>query len=216
MSRLLKSTKGLVGMGLAALVVVVAGGWFLLVSPQKTKATDLKAETELAQQELATKRAALASPAAAINVRANDSFRLTRALPNTNDMASIILELERLAARHELTFKSLAPGSPMVGIGYLTYPADIIVQGRFAEVSGFLGDLRKIVRVKRKKLDARGRVYSITNVDLGQPESPAEFPVVKAQVTLNSFTFSPGAGAPPPGTSTTPSDDATVAAGATP
>ena len=90
------------------------------------------------------------------------------------------------------------------------------VQGRFTDVSGFLGELRRLVRVHKGRLDARGRIYSATNVDLTEAEK--KFPNVKATVTIESYTFAAPSAADAGGapTSSTPSSSGTVAAGATP
>ena len=84
-------------------------------------------------------------------------------------------------------------------------------------MSAFLGDLRRLVRVRHGRLDARGRIDSTTSVNL--TEAVTKFPNVKAAVTIQSFTFSAPVAAPPttpPSTSTDSSSNATVAAGATP
>ena len=55
-SSLLKTPKGRLAAGAAGLLVVLLAGWLLGVSPQKSKATDLKEQTEAASLELAQKR----------------------------------------------------------------------------------------------------------------------------------------------------------------
>ena len=84
-----------------------------------------------------------------------------KALPDATNMAGIILDVNRLAARHKLAFTSIAPSAPTSPRpGTLPSRSVSIVQGRFANVSGFLGELRRLVRVRRGRLDARGRIYS--------------------------------------------------------
>jgi hypothetical protein len=95
----------------------------------------------------------------------------------------------------------------------------VLVQGRFSNLSRFLGDLRTLVSVRGERLDARGRLYSVSGVSITAPDSPAKFPVVKASVKLNAYAFSapvPTTPEPDPSTSTDTSSDGTVAAGATP
>jgi hypothetical protein len=84
-------------------------------------------------------------------------------------------------------------------------------------VSRFLGELRQLVRVQKRRLDARGRIYSTTNVNL--TEGDTKFPNVKAAVTIEAYTFNAATAAPTQTdttTPTTPSSSGTVAAGATP
>ena len=215
MNRLKGDRKAQLAFGGAALVLLAAAAWFLLVSPKRNDIAVLDSEIAAATQRLVDKRGALATPPAAVRVRATDLYRLTKALPDTNDVSGIILDVNRLAVRNKLSFGSLTPSIPVPGTGTLALPVTVTVQGRFASVSRFLGDLRKLVRVRGRLLDARGRLYSVSQVELGQPEGDT-FPRVKATVTFNAYAFS----VPPlaaPGTPTpTPSSDGTVAAGVTP
>lgn len=217
MNGLLKDKKATVALGAVGLVVVLAAAWFLLVSPKQSKADELDQQVLAAQSELSQRRRALATPAADITVKAGDTFRLAKALPDATNMAGMILDLNRLAKRNKLTFTSITPSSPIPSAGYTAQPVAVEVQGRFSNVSRFLGELRRLVRVHKRRLDARGRLYSTTNVNLTEGDN--KFPNVKAAVTIESYTFvAPSGTATPadPSTPSTPSVDGTVAAGVTP
>jgi hypothetical protein len=218
MSTRLRSPRGKVAIGVAGGLLVVAAMWFLLVAPQRTKATELEAQVATSRSELSQRRIALASPSASVTVRPGDLYRLTKALPNETDMAGILLDVNRLAGRNELEFRSITPAAPVLGTGYLQQPLAVVVQGRFSNISRFLGDLRALVSVRHERLDARGRLYSVTQVDMGSPEGAKTFPVVLAKVTLNAFAFSAPAptATTPPSTPTDTSSSGTVAVGATP
>ena len=89
-------------------------------------------------------------------------------------------------------------------------PLDVVVQGRFGNISSFLGDLRTLVSVRGKRLDARGRLYSVSSVSITAPDSPDKFPIVKAAVKLNAYAFSapvPATPTPDPSTSTDTSSE---------
>jgi len=62
MTSVLRSRQGMLAAGAAALALVLVAGWFLVVSPKRTRADELKAEVAAAQSELAQKRAELARP----------------------------------------------------------------------------------------------------------------------------------------------------------
>ena len=221
MNAVLQNKKVVLGAAAAAFALVIVGGWLLLVSPERAKATDLATQVEAAESELSTKQMALQHPAANVSVRASDGYRLATALPEKVDMAGVILDVQRLASKNKLQFISIQPqAAGVAGTGYLATPVAINVQGRFSDVSNFIGDLRTLVRVRHGHLDTRGRLYSVGSVDLGAPQDPATFPVVLARLSLNTYAFS----APPPATpSTTPSTPSSgqsssenVAAGETP
>jgi Tfp pilus assembly protein PilO len=204
--------------GAAALALVLLAGWFLVVSPKRTRADELQGQVAVAQTELAQKRAELARPSAAVRIKANDLFRLSKALPGAQDTAGVILDVDRLAGQHGLTFWSLTPEPAQVGTGILRQPYGVVLEGRFGDVSRFLRDLRTLVKIKKgQRLDARGRIYTVDRLELKEPESAKKFPVVKASLTVNAYSYA-GDAVPPgntPETTTTPAPG-TVAAGATP
>jgi hypothetical protein len=217
MNGLLKEKKMVIALGAAGAVALLAAAWLLVVSPQKSKADDLDRQVITAQNELSQRRVALATPSAKITVKAGDTYRLAKALPDATDMAGTILDLNRLAAKHKLAFTSIAPAAPTAAAGYVDQPVGVELEGRFTNVSAFLGELRGLVQVRHGRLDARGRIYSTTNINLTEAET--KFPNVKAAVTIDSFTFyAPTAAGTPstPPPSTPPSASATVAAGANP
>ena len=221
MSALLRSPKGRIGAIVAGGLLVAAAAWLLLVSPQRSKAAELETQINASRAELSQRRLALAQPSASIKVKPSDLYRLTKALPNDTGMSGILLDVNRLAGSNELDFRSIAPSSPVAGTGYLQQPLAVVVQGRFGDISRFLGDLRSLVSVRRDRLDARGRLYSVTQVNMSEPGNAKKFPIVQATVTLNAYSFSAPVPAPAtdPSTdpsTTDPSSSGTVAAGATP
>ena len=219
MSSLLRSPKGRIGAIAVGGLVVFLAIWFLLVSPQRAKATEVGAQAESMRAQVVARKAALANPSAEVNVRPSDLYRLTKALPDETNMSSILLDVNRISAKNKLTFISITPSPQVLGTGYLQQPLDVVVQGRFGKISSFLADLRTLVSVRDKRLDARGRLYSVSSVSITGPDTPAKYPVVKAAVKLNAYAFSapaPTTPAPDPSTSTDTSSDGTVAAGATP
>ncbi|MDH4176766.1 MAG: type 4a pilus biogenesis protein PilO [Thermoleophilia bacterium] len=217
MTSVLRTQRGMLAAGAAALALVLVAGWFLVVSPKRSRADELVGQVAAAQTELAQKRAELARPSANVRIRANDLFRLSKALPGAMDTASVILDVDRLARQHELSFFSLTPESPQGGAGFVQQPYGVVLEGRFGDVSRFLRDLRTLVKVKKGRLDARGRVYAVDRIELKEPETDKKFPVVKASLTVNAYSYA-GDAVPPGNTpeTTTTSTTGTVAAGATP
>jgi Tfp pilus assembly protein PilO len=216
MNDLLKDKRAVIALCSIGAAALLAAAWLLVVSPQRSKASELDQQVTAARAELAQRRISLATPSARITVKASDTYRLAKALPDATNMAGIILDLNTVAARHKLSFTSITPSAPTAMTGYVSQPVNVEVSGRFANVSGFLGDLRRLVRVRHGRLDARGRIYSTTSINL--TEATTKFPNVKAAVTIQSYTFSAPSAATPavPPTTSTPSSNATVAAGANP
>ena len=94
----------------------------------------------------------------------------------------------------------------------------MVIQGRFGDVSGFLGELRQLVRVKKHALAATGRLFAIDSVNFTAPDNKKAFPNVKATLTVDAFMFAGGVlpTTPTESPSTTPAASGTVAAGANP
>jgi hypothetical protein len=221
MRDLIRSPRGKVGLIAAGGVLLLAAVWFLLVAPQRSKATELAGKVSVAQGELAQRRSSVTRPSTNVTVKPSDLYRLTKALPNDTDMPSVLLDVDRIARSNQLTFTSITPSAQVAGTGYVQQPIAVVVQGRFGNISRFLGDLRTLVSVRGGRLDARGRLYSVSKVDVNAPDSPSTYPIVKASVMLNAYSFSATPAAPPPSSSSPSttsgqSSSGTVAAGATP
>ena len=219
MRDLLRSPRGKIGLVAAGGVLLFAAAWFLVVAPQRSQANELVGKVNVAEGELAQRRVALAHPSASVTVKPSDLYRLTKALPDGTDMSSILIDVDQIARDNNLAFTSITPASPVSGTGYMQQPLAVVVQGRFASISRFLAELRSLVSVHGGRLDARGRLYTVSKVDVNAPDSPAVYPIVKAAVTLNAYSFSqaaPTTTLPSTPTTSGSSSTGTVAAGAKP
>ena len=100
MNGLLKDKKAAIALGGLGAVVLLAAAWFLVVAPQRSKATELDGQVAAAQSALAERQTQLAHPSAELSVKAGDTYRLAKALPDNVNMAGMILDLNRLASHH--------------------------------------------------------------------------------------------------------------------
>lgn len=216
MSAKLSNTRNMIALGLGAVVLVSVGAWLLLVGPERSKVGKLDGQISSVQQQIDERTAALRTPKADVHVRASDVFRLNRAMPDDVDMPGIILTLNRVAAGHHLEFNSITPSGVVPQTGFNVQPLTIVLQGRFADVSSFLGDVRTLVNVHRRHLAATGRLFAIDGVEFAQPDVKGKtFPNVKATLTVDAFTFAGGT-LTTPANPTPPGTPGTVAAGANP
>ena len=205
------------------LLVYGVAGYFVLISPQRGKAADLKKETAATQQQIEQYRMLAAQAKATPPIRVAELFRLTKAMPDTIDMPGVLLELSRVARDSGIEFDSISPQGPAAATGYSSFPITLEFDGNYYELADFLFRLRSLVRVHEGRLDAQGRLFVVDTISFS--ESTHSFPRIKASLQVHAFTFgdatasttapaaappatpppgTPPTGTPPTGTTTTP------------
>jgi type II secretory pathway pseudopilin PulG len=219
--------KALIGVIVAMLLLAALAGYFLLISPQRSKAAELSKEAESTQAEITRLRALAQQVQQSEPIRVADLFRLTKAMPSDADMPGVILELNRIARNTGIRFDSITPQPPVAVNGGQTIPISLVFQGNYFELSDFLFRLRNLVGVHAGKLDATGRLFVVDTVSFS--EGVKKFPQIQATLTVSAFMYGTGAtpvtpvtppAATPPASPAPPSPDTAPespsAAGATP
>ena len=204
-----------IGILVGVFVLVAVLGWFVLISPQRSKAAELDKEIASTEQLIASTRALLLERKNAPKIRVADVYRVTKAMPDQADMAGIVLELNRVAAETGIAFDSITPQSAVVLSGYQAVPIDLVFDGNFYNLTDFLFRLRNLVDVRRGALHARGRLFAIDKLTF--VESPKQFPRVQATLTVDAFVFgdqAPANTAPEPA-ATAPDPSGTTTTGTT-
>lgn len=177
----------------AGLAFVALAGYLLVVSPQRSKASDLGRQVASARTQLASLQSAARSGTQNQQVRVADVFRLAKAMPTTPDIPDVLLELNRVSSDTGIQFQSITPGTPAAGSTYTVVPISLIFQGNYYNLNDFLFRLRNLVHVSDGKLDASGRLYSVVSLAFGQGKD--KFPQVQATLTVNAYVY--GASAVP-------------------
>jgi Tfp pilus assembly protein PilO len=196
------------------LLVYALAGYFLLISPQRSKAADLKKETAATEQQIEQYRMQSAQAKATPPIRVAELFRLTKAMPDTVDMPGVLLELSRVARDSGIEFDSISPQSPAAASGYSSIPITLEFDGNYYELADFLFRLRTMVRVHDGRLDAQGRLFVVDTISYS--ESVHSFPRIKASVEMHAFTYGDATtttapAAAPAGTPATPASTDTTA-----
>jgi type IV pilus assembly protein PilO len=188
------------------LIAYLALGYLLVISPQRSKSSDLKKQVADTEAQIDQYRALSAQAKAAEPIRVADLFRLEKAMPNEVDMAGIVLELSRIAGDTGITFESITPQGVVAAPGYQVLPVSLIFDGNYFELSDFLYRLRSLVRVRTGRLASTGRLFIVDSISFS--ESKKSFPRIQASLVVNAYVYGdvpvPGA-APPaaaPGTTT--------------
>jgi Tfp pilus assembly protein PilO len=196
-----------IGLAVVLALLVGAGGWFLLVSPQRAAVKDLEAEIGAAEQRLEEHRLATLRAGTVEKIEVADLFRLSKAMPDRADMSGVLLELNRIAAGAGITFESISPQTAVPISGYQAVPILLTFKGNFYNLSDFLYRLRTLVHVDDGRLAATGRLFAIDTLDFA--ESQEGFPRISAALVVDAFVY--GTGVPATATPTTTTTTTTTA-----
>ncbi len=201
----------------AGFLLAAAGGYFLLIQPQHSKAADLDRQIADTNSAIDAARALTLEAKKGAQIRVADLYRLTKAMPDQADMAGILLQLNQVAEDSGITFEQITPATTATPIsGYLAIPITVEFQGNFYDLSDFLYRLRNLVDVRHGTLDATGRLFAIDEVDFAEAPPPPGFPEIRAHLVIDAFVY--GTGTAPtvaPATGATGAGGTTGATGAT-
>jgi type IV pilus assembly protein PilO len=150
-------------LGASALSVLLAvAGWFLLISPERSKAADLHAQRVAQVQKNDQLRLQIAQLQAAYKTLPAKQAELAvikRQLPNNPALPTLVRSLTSIAAASGAGLTSVAPGAPAAATaagsgaaapaavtpGLMVVPVTIVVDGSYAENELFLQKLQNAV-----------------------------------------------------------------------
>jgi Tfp pilus assembly protein PilO len=199
------------------LVIVALVAYFVLIRPKRAEAGRLA--DQIAQLETDVQAAKLAArpSEAGTRLKVADLFELAKAMPDRDDMPGIILELGSIADAAGVSFKSIAPQTPVQGEGYRSIPISLKFEGNYYDLVDFLFRLRNLVSVDEGKLSSSGRFFTLDTLDMHEHTLPE----IEAILVVSAYVYDPNAHstavplpvAPPPtttGTTTTPTTTSTA------
>jgi Tfp pilus assembly protein PilO len=193
-----KLTPGVTAaIGVGITLLIAAAGWFLLVSPQRSRSSSLDEEIALVEAQIDESHRAEVEAGQVKEIRVADLFRLTKAMPEDNDMAGVLLELSQVAGETGIVFEQIVPQPTLTAGEYRAQPIELVFTGNFYELSDFLYRLRNLVSVQRGRLLANGRLFAVDSLQF--VESEDHFPNIKALLRVSAFLYGKGpvVGAPP-------------------
>jgi Tfp pilus assembly protein PilO len=201
-------------------LIVVAGllvafvGYSVLVKPQKTKAAAITKQITDAQALLDQYRADAATAKANIapKIRVADVYRLARAMPSSEDMPDILIELDDVAKSAGIRLDSISPGALLPGNGFQILPIGIQFSGDYYSITDLLYRLRTLVSVRHGQLESTGRIFAVKNVTLSPGGTGLSASVsLETYIYGNAPSLAPVATAVPAPASTDTSSSTTTA-----
>lgn len=230
---------------IVAMLVVVAlavAFWMLLLSPKREEAAKLGEEAAQAQESLALHRSEVTQALAArkrFPVEYQQLVVLGKAVPKDGETASLLVELNRLAAHAHVRFETLslssasseaeaaAPaesasptevaasllplGAAIGPAGLAVMPYKLTFKGSFFQMADFIKGLDSLVKTKNAAVDVTGRLITIGGFTL-TPDKTAGFPQLEANFSVTTFVLPPEEG---PTAGATPTSPETVTASPT-
>jgi Tfp pilus assembly protein PilO len=111
----MSKAKAWIGLSALAVVLILAGGWFTLVAPQRADAADLRTQTESTEQQIVGLQARLRDleekkqnlPALRAELEA-----ISKKLPDDPSLPPMIRALTAAARTAGVTLKSISPSTP--------------------------------------------------------------------------------------------------------
>jgi Tfp pilus assembly protein PilO len=205
--RLSKRTAlAIAAVGVLAVVLV---GWFALVSPQRSKASEL--DGKIGESRTALQLADALTSGGQQRQTAAQARVLVKAMPNETQMSEVLRQLSSAAKATRVRVNSVTPSAAAPLAGYEAVPMSVVVEGRYLGIANFLGRLRTLVGVGPQKVRAKGRLYSVDSVQFvgGTGKDP-----LQATMTVNAYRY--GGAATPASARTAPATSDTTSAAPVP
>jgi Tfp pilus assembly protein PilO len=202
------SNKTALAIAVVGLLAVVVVGWFAVVSPQRSKASEL--DGKITESRTALALAESLNRAGARRATAVEARALARAMPAETQMSEILRQLSSAAKTTRVRVNSVTPQTAAPLAGYEALPMTVAVEGRYFGIANFLGVLRTRTRVSDDGVRGKGRLYSVDQVQFARG---SEEGFLQATMTINAYRFggAAAAAATPAGTTATASTSAAPA-----
>ncbi len=230
-------------MVLIAVVVLVllAGGWVLVVSPERNKAGAEQAQVQSARQQLETAKSQANSARAAeqrYNAAYSSVVSLGKAVPPSEEVPSLIYQLELASDQRDIEFTSITSGGSSGSSGsasaaaaaatsatpsaFTPMPFTFVFKGSFEGLAHLLGQIDGFARRNTAgQLTVNGRLLTIQGADIavqssggsGESGGSVSSGALTATITATAYVLPASQGLTGGATATGPSTTTASAAG---
>lgn len=198
MSTLLENRLRLVGALAGLNLLLVVGGWLLLVSPQRQHEHAAAQQFQLVKQEavllLGHTGPQVSHAARQPTIHTSTLYRDNTAMPVTADEPDLMLALSQFAKASGVKVLGLSPQAPTAEVGYVVLPVQLSLDGSYGSLTRYFRTLRLLVGTRHGQLIAHGRLLSIVSVAM-TPDAKGR--TESATVDLDAYVFGPVNGTQP-------------------
>jgi Tfp pilus assembly protein PilO len=154
-----------------AALAVVAAAWLLFVAPEREKATKLGAEVSTAESQLTTAQNevnAARSAEADYPTEYTSLVNLGKAVPTSQEVPSLIVQLAQATNEKNVEFTSFTPGgSSAAASSFTAMPFTFVFNGSFFDLSDLIQQLNHFTtRTSAGRLQVSGRLLTIQGISL--------------------------------------------------
>ncbi len=186
-----------------ATAAAIAGFWFFALAPKRQEAAKLQKEVSAKQTEAQAARSTLAGyekSRAAYGKNYATVVRLGKAVPDDDDVRSLLVQLDAEADGTNVDFRTIQigggggdgtenatgadappPGAVSVGsAGFSATPFTFSFRGTYSNLSQFLSRMERFVTLRNQQVNVTGRLLRLESLDLQIDQSG--FPRIRAAV----------------------------------
>lgn len=173
-------------------VVLIVAWYFLLLSPTRTKLSDLDGQVQAQQAALATATqevARLESYKKTAPQSRAEIVRLGKMLPESEGIPSLIIELSSTAHTSGVDLNSIARGATQPGTPFGLQSVTLQVTGRFFDVEDFLYRLESYVAFRNASFRVTGRLLEVKTLTItgAATTTSGSAPPLTVSVELNAY-----------------------------
>jgi Tfp pilus assembly protein PilO len=188
-----------------AILILAGVGYMLLIRPKRAETGRLDEQIAEMQMKVTAARLASRPQQSASTIKVADVFEVSKAMPDTDDMPGIILDLNSVAEATGIKFLSIQPSAPTPKTGYSAIQINLTFEGNYFDLTDFLFRLRNLVTVRDGRLSSSGRLFTLDS--LSMKEGKNGFPTINAGLTVSAYVYGASdATAPVPPPAPAPSD----------
>ena len=197
-----------------AILILAGVAYMVVIRPKRAEAGRL--DEQIAEMQMKVTAAQLASrpQQQATAIKVADVFEVSKAMPDTDDMPGIILDLNSVAEATGIKFVSIQPSAATPTTGYSAIGITLSFEGNYFDLTDFLFRLRNLVTVRDGRLSSSGRLFTLDT--LSMKEGKDGFPSINAGLTVSAYVYGapdPSAVVVPPPATETPPPPADASAG---
>lgn len=174
-----------------ALVVIVALCWFMLLSPIRGDVTATNALIEAEQTKLAAAQAKLAQAETTRQEGKKNQARLlelAKMVPDSEEIPSLLLQIQDLADQSGIEFISITPGEPVQAGAFQILPLQLEFSGTYFDLSDFVYRAEQMAAGPGRLLAVKALALRLVSEDTTESGSgTSQSPVLGVSMTLYAF-----------------------------